>query len=52
MFQGMHLTLTTRSASCPGNRHFVKANGSLKAGHFKSLLPQNMLNSSSNTKNN
>src|ERR1700716_826462 len=35
MFQGMHLTLTTRSASCPGNRHFVKADGSLRAGHFK-----------------
>src|SRR5882724_10679775 len=35
MFQGMHLALTTRSASCLGNRHFVKADGSLEAGHFK-----------------
>lgn len=41
MSQGMYLTPTTRSASCPGNRHFVKADGLLEAGHFKSLLPQN-----------
>jgi hypothetical protein len=43
-FQGMHLTLMTRPISWPGSRHFVKADGSLGAGHFKRSLPRNQLN--------
>ena len=49
MFRDLPSTPTTSPTSCPGNRHFGKADGSLGAGPFKSLLLRHQLNSSPKT---